>query len=165
MWPPGSRRKILKSQPGRVLRGREGAATKVWRERGETAEKPDWERVAGSSLIRRESTPQLWMKCSMITYDYIGLTPRSLSYLENVKFAIGHTPAFHVIIENYQLTSRCKNPPDLRSDQGRLLRGFFTSASTSACWTFGTWSSVVQSTAVSMLSWGAGCSSSSGKGD
>jgi len=55
-----------KSQPGRVLRDGE-TGTKVWRERDETAEKPDWERVAGSSLIRRESTPQLWMKWSMIT--------------------------------------------------------------------------------------------------
>ena len=88
----------------------------MWRERGETAEKPDCERVAGSSLIRRESTPQLWMKWSMITWDYIGLTPQSWSYLEDVKFAISHTPAFHVIIENYQLTTRSKNPPDLRSD-------------------------------------------------
>jgi len=34
-------------------------------------------------------------------------------HLEDVKFAISHTPAFHVIIENYQLTTRCKNPPDL----------------------------------------------------
>ena len=54
-----------------------------------------------------------------VVHDYLELhwpDPQSSSYLEHVKFAISNTPAFHVIIENYQLTTRSKNPPDLRSD-------------------------------------------------